>query len=103
MTKTKKRNIIILTILILLITCTAYIIHNRNTTKERAAEVAIKHMKTEENIDVTVTKVEIQHMMREGFIDIKGHTKNDKNRKFHVTINKTQNYSVMGWGLDDPK
>ncbi|MDM5153129.1 hypothetical protein QUF88_04385 [Bacillus sp. DX1.1] len=103
MTKAPKRNIIILTILILIVGFTSYIIHDRNTTKEIATEVAIKHMKTKENIDVTVTKVEIQHMMRAGFIDVEGHTKNDKNRKFHVTINKTQNYLVMGWGLDDPK
>lgn len=50
-----------------------------------------------------VTDIQIHQLELAGFIDVEGHTKNDKNRKFHVTINKTQNYSVMGWGLDDQK
>lgn len=44
----KKKNIIILiivTIIALTIGCTAKSIHARNITKEKAAEVAIQHMK----------------------------------------------------------
>ncbi|PFD38151.1 hypothetical protein CN285_18920 [Bacillus cereus] len=103
MTKTKKRNIIILTILILLITCTTYIIHNRNSTKERAAEAAIQHIKTRENINVIVTKVDIKSAFQGGFIEVRGYAENDKKRKFYVTVSKKQNYSIMGWNLDDPK
>lgn len=46
----KKKNIIILIILVIIVLaigCTASFIHNRNITKERAAEVAIKTMKKE--------------------------------------------------------
>ncbi|MED0979462.1 hypothetical protein [Bacillus paramycoides] len=98
MTKTKKRNIIILTILILLITCTAYIIHNRNSTKEKAAEVAIETMKREKNIDFVVTNVKIQQLELAGFIRVRGYDKNNKQKKHYVVINKTQDYKVEYWG-----
>ncbi|MED1106433.1 hypothetical protein [Bacillus paramycoides] len=98
MTKTKKRNIIILTILILLITCTAYIIHNRNSTKEKATEVAIETMKREKNIDFVVTNVKIQQLELAGFIRVRGYDKNNKQKKHYVVINKTQDYKVEYWG-----
>lgn len=51
-------------------------------------------MKDKENIDLVVTKAEILHGVREGFIDVEGYSKNDKKKEIRVTINKTQNYLV---------
>ena len=48
MIQSKKRNIIILIILVIIaltIGCTSLIIHNRNITKEKAAKVSIEYMK----------------------------------------------------------
>ncbi|MDA1738412.1 hypothetical protein [Bacillus cereus group sp. MYBK104-1] len=104
MGKVKKKNIIIfitITVIILAIGCTASFIHDRNITKERAAEAAIQHIKTKENIDVIVTKVDIKSAFQGGFIEVRGYAENDKKRKFYVTVSKKQNYSIMGWNLDD--
>ncbi|MED0979463.1 hypothetical protein [Bacillus paramycoides] len=103
MSNLKKKNIIILIILVFIIGCTGYIIHDRNITKEKAAEAAIQHIKTRENIDVIVTKVDIKSAFQGGFIEVRGYAENDKKRKFYVTVSKKQNYSIMGWNLDDPK
>ncbi|KFM95214.1 hypothetical protein DJ93_5781 [Bacillus clarus] len=77
--------------------------YNKNITQDKASKVAINHMKTKENIDLIVTKVDILHGMREGFIEVEGYAKNDKKKKIHVTINKTQNYLVSGWGFKDQR
>ncbi|ENB9403087.1 MULTISPECIES: hypothetical protein [Bacillus cereus group] len=99
----KKKNIIfliILAIIFLAIGCTTSFIYDRNITKEKAAEVAIQHIKTRENIDVIVTKVDIRPAVSGGMIRVSGHVKDQKNRKFFVSISKRQNYSIVGWGLD---
>lgn len=102
MDQSKKKRVIILIILAIIflaIGCTTSFIHDRNITKERAAEAAIQHIKTRENIDVIVTKPAFQG----GFIEVRGYAENDKKRKFYVTVSKKQNYSIMGWNLDDPQ
>ncbi|MFJ8457261.1 hypothetical protein [Bacillus paramycoides] len=101
MGKSKKKNIIILIILasiVLIIGCTASFIHNRNITKEKATEVAIQHMKKEENIDFVVTDVKIEHLELAGFITVSGYDKKNKQERYHVMINKTQNYTIEFWG-----
>lgn len=101
----KKRFIIliILAIIFLAIGCTTSFIHDRNITKERAAKAAIQHIKTRENIDVIVTKIDTKPAFQGGFIEVRGYAENDKKRKFYVTVSKKQNYSIMGWNLDDPQ
>lgn len=97
MEKSKKKNIIILiiaAIIILTIGSTAAFIHNRNVSKDKAAEVAIQHMKKEENIDFVVTDVKIESLERKGFITVRGYNKNDKQKKLVVVVNKIQNYIV---------
>ncbi|PFD99891.1 hypothetical protein CN288_19235 [Bacillus sp. AFS023182] len=104
MIQSKQRNIIILIILaiiVLTIGCTAKFIHDRNiekAAKEKATEVAIQHMKKEENIDFVVTDVKIHHLELEGFIKVSGYDKNNKQKKHYVVINKIQNYEVAYWG-----
>ncbi|PFD96757.1 hypothetical protein COE15_19035 [Bacillus cereus] len=98
MDKLKKKNIIILAIIVLAIGSTSLIIHNRNTAKEKAAESAIQTMKKEKNIDFVVTDVKIEHLELEGFITVKGYDKNNKQQKFYVVVNKIQNYKVDYWG-----
>lgn len=101
MGKLKKKNIIILiivAIIALIIGCTAKIIHDRNIEKEKAAEAAIEHMKKEENIDFLVTDIKIEHLELEGFITVSGYDKKDKQERYHVMINKTQNYAIEYWG-----
>ncbi|PFD99890.1 hypothetical protein CN288_19230 [Bacillus sp. AFS023182] len=102
----KKRNIIILIILAITVLVVGYTIssiQNEKQTKEKAAEVAIQHIKKEEHVDVIVTEVEIMPALRGGLIEVTGHVKNDKERTFFVTINNNRDYLVMGWNLDDPK
>ncbi|MED1611216.1 hypothetical protein [Bacillus paranthracis] len=97
----KKKNIIILiivTIIALTIGCTAKSIHDRNITKEKAAEVAIQHIKKRENIDFVVTEVEIYQLELAGSIRVSGYDKNNKQKKHYVVINKIQNYKVSYWG-----
>lgn len=106
MDQSKKKRVIILIILaiiVLAIGCTTSFIYDRNITKEKAAEVAIQHIKTRENIDVIVTKIDIKPTFQGGFIEVRGYAENDKKRKFYVTVSKKQNYSIMGWNLDDPQ
>ncbi|TXR94626.1 hypothetical protein DN390_24760 [Bacillus sp. SH7-1] len=106
MDQSKKKRVIIsiiLAIIFLAIGCTTSFIHNRNTTKEKAAEAAIQHIKTRENIDVIVTKIDTKPAFQGGFIEVRGYAENDKKRKFYVTVSKKQNYSIMGWNLDDPQ
>ncbi|MEY8351671.1 hypothetical protein AALF16_26110 [Bacillus cereus] len=101
MIQSKKRNIIILIILAIItltIGCTAKIIHNKNTAKEKATEVAIQHMKKEENIDFVVTDIKIEHLELAGFITVSGYDKKNKQERYHVMINKTQNYTIEFWG-----
>ncbi len=101
MSNSKKKNIIILIILaiiVLAIGCTTSFIHNRNITKERAAEVAIKTMKKEKKIDFVVTDVKIQQLELAGFIRVRGYDKNNNHKKLYVVINKSQNYKVEYWG-----
>ncbi|ADY20413.1 hypothetical protein P4U05_16685 [Bacillus paranthracis] len=101
MSNSKKKNIIILIILaiiVLAIGCTTSFIHNRNITKERAAEVAIKTMKKEKKIDFVVTDVKIQQLELAGFIRVRGYDKNNNQKKLYVVINKSQNYKVEYWG-----
>ncbi|ADY20421.1 hypothetical protein P4U05_16645 [Bacillus paranthracis] len=101
MDKSKKKRfiiLIILAIIFLAIGCTASFIHNRNITKEKATEVAIQHMKKEENIDFVVTDVKIEHLELAGFITVSGYDKNNKQERYHVMINKTQNYTIEFWG-----
>ncbi|WP_026590698.1 hypothetical protein [Bacillus sp. UNC437CL72CviS29] len=97
----KKKNIIILiivAIIALTIGSTAKFIHDRNTAKEKAAKVAIQHMKKEENIDFVVTDVKIEHLALAGFITVRGYDKNNKQKRLYVDINKIQNYIVASWG-----
>ncbi|EOS8270765.1 TPA: hypothetical protein ACTZ3L_003650 [Bacillus cereus] len=97
MDKSKKKRfiiLIILAIIFLAIGCTASFIHNRNITKEKATEVAIQHMKKEENIDFVVTDVKIEHLARAGFITVLGFDKNNKQKKHYIVINQSQNYKV---------
>ncbi|SMD90875.1 hypothetical protein BACERE00175_02232 [Bacillus cereus] len=97
----KKKNIIILiivTIIALTIGCTAKSIHARNITKERAAKAAIQHIKTRENIDVIVTKIDTYQLELAGSIRVSGYDKNNKQKKHYVVINKIQNYKVSYWG-----
>lgn len=106
MLKLKKKNIVVLiivTIIALIIGSTAKIIHDRNITRERATEAAIQHIKTRENIGVIVTEIDIKSAFQGGFIEVRGYAKNDKKRKSYVTVSKKQNYSIMGWNLDDPQ
>ncbi|MED1268454.1 hypothetical protein P4U03_17915 [Bacillus mycoides] len=103
MNKRKKVNIAIFTILLLIIGYISYTMYNKNITQDKASKVAINHMKDKENIDLVVTKVEILHGVRDGFIDVEGYSKNDKKKVIRVTINKTQNYLVSGWGFKDQR
>ncbi|GAB6529893.1 hypothetical protein bcgnr5378_15110 [Bacillus cereus] len=103
MNKRKKVNIAIFTILLLIIGYVSYTMYNKNITQDKASKVAINHMKDKENIDLVVTKVEILHGVRDGFIDVEGYSKNDKKKVIRVTINKTQNYLVSGWGFKDQR
>ncbi|MGM7431618.1 hypothetical protein ABRZ22_20710 [Bacillus pacificus] len=106
MDQSKKKKfiiLIILAIIFLAIGCTTSFIHDRNITKERAAKAAIQHIKTRENIDVIVTKIDTKPAFQGGFIEVRGYAENDKKRKFYVTVSKKQNYSIMGWNLDDPQ
>lgn len=103
MNKRKKVNIAIFTILLLIIGYISYTMYNKNITQDKASKVAINHMKDKKNIDLVVTKVEILHGVRDGFIDVEGYSKNDKKKVIRVTINKTQNYLVSGWGFKDQR
>ncbi|PFD96756.1 hypothetical protein COE15_19030 [Bacillus cereus] len=97
----KKKNIIILIILAIItltIGCTAKFIHDRNTAKEKATKVVIQYMKKENNIELVVTNVKIEHLEREGFITVGGYDKNNKQKRYYVVINKIQNYTVDYWG-----
>ncbi|MBG9938230.1 MULTISPECIES: hypothetical protein [Bacillus] len=94
----KKKNIIILAIIVLILGCTTSYIYDRNITKERASEVAIKTMKKEKNVDFAVTDVKIEHLARAGFITVLGFDKNNNQNKYYVVINKSQNYKVEYWG-----
>ncbi|MGE7869579.1 hypothetical protein COJ48_18790 [Bacillus cereus] len=101
MDKTKKRNILILSFVVLAIICVTLFIQNRNeknASKEKAAKVAIQHIKKEENVDLVVTAVTIEKIARAGFITVRGHAKDNNQKTFYVVINKTQNYSVAHWG-----
>ncbi|ADY20412.1 hypothetical protein P4U05_16690 [Bacillus paranthracis] len=103
MRELKKKNIIILimiTIITLTIGCTLKVMHDRNVENEKATIAAIEHIKKKENIDVIVTKVDIRPAVSGGMIRVSGHVKDQKNRKFFVSISKRQNYSIVGWGLD---
>ncbi|WIY59479.1 hypothetical protein [Bacillus arachidis] len=103
MDKSKKKNIIILIILALIVLITGYTIstiQDRNTTKEKAAEVAKEHIKKEENIDFVVTDVKIEHLDLAGFITVSGYDKNNKQQRHYVVINKTQNYIIDHWGKE---
>ncbi|MEH7420651.1 hypothetical protein [Bacillus thuringiensis] len=103
MNKRKKVNIAIFTILLLIIGYISYTMYKKNITQDKASKVAINYMKDKENIDLVVTKVEILHGVRDGFIDVEGYSKNDKKKAIRVTINKTQNYLVSGWGFKDQR
>ncbi|WP_026593278.1 hypothetical protein [Bacillus sp. UNC437CL72CviS29] len=101
MDKLKKKNVIILIIVALItltIGWTASFIHNGNIIKEKATEVAIQHMKKEENIDFVVTDIKIEHLELEGFITVSGYDKKNKQQRHYVVINKIQNYEVAYWG-----
>lgn len=103
MDKLKRRNILLLFFVAIIVLTISYIIssiHDKNITKEKAATAAIEHIKKKENIDVIVTKVDIRPAVSGGMIRVSGHVKDQKNRKFFVSISKRQNYSVVGWGLD---
>ncbi|MEJ9158874.1 hypothetical protein P4K11_33360 [Bacillus cereus] len=99
MNKKKIVNIAISTILLLIVGYISYTTYSKNITQDKASKVAINYMKDKENIDLVVTKVEILHGVRDGFIDVEGYSKNDKKKAIRVTINKTQNYLVSGWGF----
>ncbi|ADY20212.1 hypothetical protein P4U05_16080 [Bacillus paranthracis] len=99
MNKKKIVNIAISTILLLIVGYISYTTYSKNITQDKASKVAINHMKEKENIDLVVTKVDILHGVRDGFIDVEGYSKNDKKKVIRVTINKTQNYLVSGWGF----
>ncbi|MEM5687304.1 hypothetical protein AAHB49_16425 [Bacillus cereus] len=103
MNKKNRVNIAIFTILLLIVGYISYTMYSKNITQDKASKVAINHMKDKENIDLVVTKAEILHGVREGFIDVEGYSKNDKKRKSSVTINKTQNYLVSGWGFKNQR
>ncbi|HDR4705745.1 TPA: hypothetical protein QCQ87_000694 [Bacillus paranthracis] len=93
----KKQNIFILLSVIIMILIVGYIAkfsHDQNAAKEKAAEVAIQHMKKEENIDFVVTDVKIEHLARAGFITVLGFDKNNKQKKHYIVINQSQNYKV---------
>ncbi|MBO1628500.1 hypothetical protein [Bacillus arachidis] len=90
--------LIIVAIIVLAIGLTSSVIHNKNIAKEKAAKVAIQHMKKEENIDFVVTDVKIHHLELEGFIKVSGYDKKNKQKKHYVVINKIQNYEVAYWG-----
>ncbi|HHQ8915040.1 TPA: hypothetical protein ACSVZR_005439 [Bacillus cereus] len=97
----KKQNIFILLSVIIMILIVGYIAkfsHDQNAAKEKAAEVAIQHMKKEENIDFVVTDVKIEHLELAGFITVSGYDKNNKQERYHVMINKTQNYTIEFFG-----
>ncbi|ENB9403086.1 TPA: hypothetical protein ACGW5B_004822 [Bacillus paranthracis] len=101
MRELKKKNIIILimiTIITLTIGCTLKVMHDRNVEKEKAAEVAIQHMKKRKNIDFVVTEVKIYQLELAGSIRVSGYDKNNKQKKHYVVINKIQNYTVSYWG-----
>ncbi|MBO1628499.1 hypothetical protein [Bacillus arachidis] len=103
MDKLKKKNVIILIIVALItltIGWTASFIHNRNIIKEKATEVAIQHMKKEENIDFVVTDIKIEHLELEGFITVTGYDKKNKQQRHYVVINKIQNYIIDHWGKE---
>ncbi|HFO1052278.1 MULTISPECIES: hypothetical protein [Bacillus cereus group] len=101
MNKKKRVNIAISTILLLIVDYISYTTYSKNITQDKASKVAINYMKDKENIDLVVTKVDILHGVRDGFIDVEGYSKNDKKKVIRVTINKTQNYLVSGWGFKD--
>ena len=101
MNKKKSVNVAIATILILIVGYISYTTYSKNITQDKASKVAINYMKDKENIDLVVTKVDILHGVRDGFIDVEGYSKNDKKKVIRVTINKTQNYLVSGWGFKD--
>ncbi|KXY82809.1 hypothetical protein AT270_30710 [Bacillus cereus] len=84
--------------IVLILGCTTSYIYDRNITKERASEVAIKTMKKEKNVDFAVTDVKIEHLARAGFITVLGFDKNNNQNKYYVVINKSQNYKVEYWG-----
>nr|WP_026593249.1 hypothetical protein [Bacillus sp. UNC437CL72CviS29] len=90
----KKKNIIILALIVLITGYTISTIQDRNTTKEKAAGVAKEHIKKEENIDFMVTDVKIEHLELAGFITVSGYDKNNKQQRHYVVINKTQNYII---------
>ena len=97
----KKQNIFILLSVIIMILIISYIakfMYDRNAAKEKAAEVAIETMKKEKNIDFVVTDVKIQQLELAGFIRGRGFDKNNKQNKYYVVINKSQNYKVEYWG-----
>ncbi|MES5847875.1 MULTISPECIES: hypothetical protein [unclassified Bacillus cereus group] len=97
----KKQNIFILLSVIIMILIIGYVakfIHDQNAAKEKAAEVAIQHMKKRENIDFVVTEVEIYQLELAGSIRVSGYDKNNKQKKHYVVINKIQNYKVSYWG-----
>lgn len=101
MNKKKRVNIAISTILLLIVGYISYTTYSKNITQDKASKVAINYMKDKENIDLVVTKVDILHGVRDGFIDVEGYSKNDKKKVIRVTINKTQNYLVSDWGFKD--
>lgn len=103
MNKKNRMNIAILTILLLIIGYIFYTMYGKNITQDKASKVAINYMKDKENIDLVVTKVDILHGVRDGFIDVEGYSKNDKKNVIRVTINKTQNYLVSGLGFKDQR
>lgn len=97
----KKQNIFILLSVIIMILIISYIakfMYDRNTVKEKAAEVAIQHIKKRENIDFVVTEVKIYQLELAGSIRVSGYDKNNKQKKHYVVINKIQNYKVSYWG-----
>ena len=97
----KKQNIFILLSVIIMILIISYIakfMYDRNAAKEKAAVVAIETMKKEKNIDFVVTDVKIQQLELAGFIRVRGFDKNNKQNKYYVVINKSQNYKVEYWG-----
>ena len=103
MIQSKKRNSILLIILVIIaltIGCTSLIIHNRNITKEKAAKVSIEYMKKKKNIDFVVTDVKIESLEREGAITVSGYDKNNKQKRYYVVVNKIQNYTVDYSGDD---
>lgn len=97
----KKQNIFILLSVIIMILIISYIakfMYDRNAAKEKATEVAIETMKKEKNIDFVVTDVKIQQLELAGFIRVRDFDKNNKQNKYYVVINKSQNYKVEYWG-----